>query len=87
MKITFCENFQDFKAKVESVFGPIQNLRRNDPDTFCHQVIAHGFMEFRLATLTEGSLQEIRACFEKWYAENQLPPELMEQGWREYLED
>ena len=41
----FTANFEDFKKKVESVFGSLENMAEKEPKMYAHQVLSHGFME------------------------------------------
>ena len=40
------DNFDNFKKKVEPLFGPVSKLAQDDPDIYAHQVLSHGFMEY-----------------------------------------
>lgn len=40
------DDFNEFKARVESFFGNIEELAKIAPGIYCHQVLSHGFMEY-----------------------------------------
>lgn len=40
------DDFNKFKAKVESFWGDIEILAEKYPDVYAHQVLSHGFMEY-----------------------------------------
>jgi hypothetical protein len=39
-------DFKRFKDKIESSFGSITELAKEDPGTYAHLVLSHGFMEY-----------------------------------------
>ena len=119
MKIgNWTADFTEFRKKVESIFGPLEELAEHDPDIYAHQVLSHGFMKYAGTTdlhkkiakeiagsedkfykMMHGPKTEQQKKFDKqydnklkeeymkWARENNLPEDLLEDGWQEYLED
>lgn len=94
-------DFKEFKKKVESVLGPLDRLAKEAPDVYAHQVLSHGFMEYNMATgicdkiRKECNRRENPILFDsrlkeeylKLARKNNLPEELLELGWIEYMND
>lgn len=40
------DDFEKFKAKIEPIFGPLDELAKEYPDVYAHIVLSHGFMEY-----------------------------------------
>lgn len=89
-------DFNEFKQKVESVFGPLDKLAKKAPDVYAHQVLSHGFMEYVLmsrSTAIESIIKDenyylrLKQIYLKWARDNKLQEDLLELGWQEYLND
>jgi len=81
--IYWTANFKKFRKKVESAFGDIKLLAKNNPDIYTHQVLSHGFMEYSFTKELKATKEE----YLKWAKENKLCEELLEEGWKEYKND
>jgi len=77
------DNFEVFRKKVESIFGNIRLLAKNEPDIYCHQVIAHGFLEYVGVKKIKGTKDK----YLEWFNVNKLEKTLQEEGWKEYQND
>lgn len=91
-------DFKEFKKKVESVLGPLDRLAKEAPDVYAHQVLSHGFMEYLMATrinepirketkTSEQYNERLKQEYLEWAKKNNLPEELLELGWIEYMND
>lgn len=76
-------DFKKFKRKIESIFGNIKLLAKNEPDIYAHQVLSHGFMEYSLTRKVKSTKEE----YLKWAKKNNLCKNLLEEGWKEYIND
>lgn len=60
-------DFEEFKAKTESLFGPLEELAETAPDVYAHMVLSHGFMEYAHETgLQEKIKTEIAGSGDKF---------------------
>ena len=54
-------DFLEFRKKIESMFGNLEELAKESPDIFSHQVLSHGFMEYAGIKEIYGKTQTIVA--------------------------
>jgi len=84
-------DFSQFRKKVEPVFGPIDQMAETDPDIYAHLVLSHGFMEFAgvtgLFSKSKGDLESIKEDYMRWAGSNNLSENLLEDGWKQFLND
>ena len=81
--MSFTADFIEFRKRIESLFGNIEFLAKDEPDIYCHQVLAHGFMEYALVK----GVSLTKENFMVWIKENKLEESLIEKGWKELEED
>jgi hypothetical protein len=48
-EIGIAKNFEEFRQKIESTFGKLEDIADKMPDFYAHMVLSHGFMEYNLA--------------------------------------
>lgn len=80
------DNFSEFRAKVEPLLGNLENLAKDSPDIYAHQVLSHGFIEYA-GTRGLFDRDSLKEEYLKWARENKLAEELLEAGWQEFLDD
>ncbi len=44
--LDWTDDFLEFRKKVESLCGPLEELAIEYPDVYTHHVLSHGFMEY-----------------------------------------
>jgi len=61
-------NFEEFRQKVESTFGRLEDVANRAPDIYAHMVLAHGFMEYNMANdimgQVKGEIVQTEGCYD-----------------------
>lgn len=68
------DDFSKFREKVETILGNIENLAKEHPNIYAHQVLSHGFMEYA----------GIRSLFQKTHEKVREENHALESNTQEY---
>ena len=82
------DEFSKFMTKIGHPDESLQTLATNNPDWFAHFVLGHGFMEYaNVKGLLSRSGYGKKEDYLEWARANDLPEELLEKGWEEFIND